>query len=187
MILLSPPEIFSRYCLIGYLVVRYPARLSRNSSHTAAGKPMEEAVPKLLFVIIALFFGLVTSAQADSSTECDSRCKAAQHPQAAKPAVPDMVCIFFVQPEPNTVVLTLTLPDGKARIYSRLKGREDRICVGRHWLVKSVAASLCNLTTGSTEYSTADVALLAQKPKDSHELTGCLFGAAKCAHQMDLP
>ena len=138
---------------------------------------------KLLFVVITLLFVYPSIVHAgEGSTGCGVRCEASKHPQAAKPAVPDETCIYFVQPAETTVVLTLTPKEGgKPRTYSRLKGPSDSFCIHRSWIAQSNKVNLCNNKTGGADYVGADLDALAVKPQFSRTLVACLYGKAACA------
>ncbi len=138
---------------------------------------------KKLFGSIGFAMLLLASVPASAGERCaNARCVAAHRPQQARPAVPDEVCIPFIQPEPGVVVLTIKLGNGETRRYSRPKGRGDFYCIGRHWLTREGATKveLCNQFVGNDEYFGEDLAKLARKPKDSRVLTACLYGKQKC-------
>jgi hypothetical protein len=138
-------------------------------------------------LIFAIMVGLLSVAPASTyagpvpPADCgDERCVAAHNPQPNKPAVPDMVCIFLVQPSADTVVLSLQLKNGTTRRYSRVKQANDSICINRLWVRESTWVNLCNTFTGSADYFGVDLKALAVKSQYSTELTACLFGDKEC-------
>jgi len=145
---------------------------------------------KLIFTLLLAFAFLCTPhfswGEAMAGTaNCDARCVAAKHPQRSKPAVKDEVCVYFIQPQAGTVVLTFTFEGGGTRIYSAIKGADDKFCVGRHWVINATKADLCNKSTGSAVYDHRlpddELTALAVKPQFSHTLTSCLYGRDECA------
>lgn len=97
----------------------------------------------------------------------------------------DVVCIYFVQPRVDDVLLRLDLKNGETRRYDKKRaGTSDRICVGRHWVRDSVSMYICD-TDNNYFYGQADTVVVAQKPKHSRERgeEACLFGAQKCGEK----
>jgi len=92
----------------------------------------------------------------------------------------DLVCIYFVQPHRDKVLLRLDLKSGKKRLYTKENaGPGDKICVGRHWVRDSVSMYLCD-TDNHAAYDAIDTDVVAKKAKHSREAEACLFGKEKC-------
>lgn len=92
----------------------------------------------------------------------------------------DVVCIYFIQPGKDNVMLRLDLQSGEQRRYhAKDAGTSGRICVGRHWVLKSKTMMMCN-GTAHADYPPEHVAIVAKKEKHSREGEACLSGTVKC-------
>ncbi len=146
---------------------------------------MRKLVRALLFSSGCLFFPASVSAGPVKS-EKSVRCKDCDTFQKGvhRKVVPadDVVCIYFVQPRVDTVLLRLDLKDCGTRDYDKKRaGTSGRICVGRHWVAASKSIYVCD-TDNNYLFGYADTATIASKPKHSRERgeEACLFGAEEC-------
>ena len=109
------------------------------------------------FVMVLVAAFLSFSAHADER-ECGAYCGP---PTGIKPAIPDEADICFIQDHRDTVVLSVILAGGKARMYQK-SAPVGRSCfrIGRHWLNPGTTATLrlCN----GKNHSTFDHELVAR-------------------------
>ena len=142
-----------------------------------------------LLVGMLVFAGSFCQAHAgggDCEHNYDERCQWYHHPRAPKPAIPDEVCIYFIQPHADNAVMELTFTDGTKRRYSPTRWMngghtKGRFCIGRHWLQgETTWIDICNNTTGSADYFGLDLGALAVKSTYSEDLTACLHGSRAC-------
>lgn len=136
---------------------------------------------KFFHLLVALL--LVTAPHAVYAQE-DEDCGIYCHGYSRKiTPSPDVRCVPFTQPHPDTVVLTLTLKDGSTRPYRKVNaGTDDCIKVGRHWLRdKTVSMTICN-EENHADYPYADVQAVAHQGKMARvkENVACLFGRDIC-------
>ena len=138
---------------------------------------MRHAVKVLLHLIVALVTLAVTAQAETSCIDCKTY-KDGVHRDVIPTS--DVVCIYFIQPERDNVVLRLNLQSGEERSYYRQNSDVlDRICVGRHWVEKTTTMLICNGTANAV-YQPAHVATVLKKGAHSHEAEACLFGKAVC-------
>lgn len=141
-----------------------------------------------IFVLLCALCTLFVSATARAgSVRCtpsypgDERCDWYHRTPGAKPAISDMVCIFYIQPYPDNVVLTIFLKSGSTRRYApKFSQMKDWQCIGRHWIAKAVRINLCNGFEGDADFVGADLHFLTTKPQYSEDETACLYGSDRC-------
>lgn len=133
-----------------------------------------------MFVTILAFLALGSPAFA-GEPKCDD-CELVQrgvHRQVIP--TPDVVCVFFVQPQKGNVLLRLNLKDGTSRPYTKKNANTvDRICVGRHWLRELTESMYICDDFNHAVYPYEDVQMVGAKPKMSREGGACLLGKEKC-------
>lgn len=117
---------------------------------------------------------------ADAAWECDD-CDVFRN-GVHRQVIPtdDLACVSFEQSQRGPVVLRINFPNREPRYYSRPNaGTNDRICVGRHWVLNSVDMLLCNEQNHAI-FNTKDTQAVASKPRDSRANTACLLGEEEC-------
>ncbi len=137
---------------------------------------------RLIFIIslISVLFPSPVQAGGDDCKAGDERCEWYRKPPGMLPAIPDMVCIYYIQPNPDKVILTIYAKDGRViHLAPKFSQSKDYQCIGRHWIAKSTRINLCN-GVGDADYIGEDLAFLATKPRNSAEQTACLFGSVEC-------
>lgn len=120
-------------------------------------------------------------ANADEDCGKDERCQRLHHPARVLPPVPNMVCIYYMQPTPGKVLLTVYLKDGNVHTYDPKESQaKDSQCINRIWVPKASKIELCKETPGNAIYEGTDLEFLATKAEFSQEETACLYGIEKC-------
>lgn len=144
-------------------------------------------------LIFAIMFALTlalspVAARAEGNCANASLCDAYHNPgPGPKPAIPDMVCIDFVQAGTDTVVLWMydvynpeNMQDPSnhpiRQPLSKVAGSHGQFCVGRQWIEKATWIMVCN---GHKSY---DVRLEAfPEQVSAGHISTCLLGVAGCA------
>ena len=83
---------------------------------------------------------------AEGKAQCDA-CEAllTAGPERLRHTDVALVCIYFTQEQPGSVVLTLFGPDGSViRRVSKQAAVRGRFCVGKAWVVRAARVELCN-------------------------------------------
>lgn len=130
----------------------------------------------LLAAILAVASSVVASAQ-----KCDDCETFKQGVHRKVIPVNDLVCIYFVQPTVDDVLLRIDLKNGKSRKYTKKAvGKSGKICVWRGWVTQATTMYICN-SSNNADYPAVDTAFVAQKQKEVREGEACLYGSKKCA------
>jgi hypothetical protein len=135
---------------------------------------------KAIFVAVVAFV-LASSVFAAVTQKCEDceTFKAGVHRKVIP--VNDLVCIYFVQPTIDDVLLRIDLQNGKSRKYTKKAvGKSGKICVWRGWVSQATTMYVCN-SSNHADYSVEDTAFVAQKQKESRDNEACLYGIKKCA------
>ena len=137
---------------------------------------------KLLIAVLALFGATIpVFAVADSGKECTDCDTFRKGVNRKVVPVDDLVCIYFVQPAVDDVLLRIDLKNGQTRKYTKkAAGVSGKFCVWRGWVKQASTMYVCD-TDNHADYLPQHVAVVAEKSKDSREAEACLFGKDTCA------
>ncbi len=95
-----------------------------------------------LFLTLLFVLSLALSPFAAQAGECttDAVCTGFHNPTPAKPAVDNMVCIWFTQPHAGDVQLILYTQEGGSITYQKTRwhAERDKLCFGA-WRLKGVS------------------------------------------------
>ncbi len=141
-----------------------------------------------IFVTAFLFALLAVSATTRAGgIDCshgsidDVRCQWYHRYPGMLPAIWDMVCLYYIQPYPDNVIVTIYLKNGGTHRYPpKWSQVKDHQCIGRHWTFEAARINICNGLEGDADYVGTDLKFLGTKPEYSQDETACLHGRDMC-------